>query len=355
MYIRFMRKIQALLIFEEDTKQLNKIYEKIDLYKNMPIDTVKIRLGNNLNEKYLEDLFSLNKKFASDNLLLMIEVNLIEVSKNFLGVNYKNESFDEPKMQKASFSFLNFLVKRGIRAFDFGEMDYLVKNNTNDKKIIETSRLINKNLRSLNKEVLSLCDLSDKKLNLYEILTGDSDFDFSYINRPINIFDEKSRDLLKNTYKNDGSISYKIGRIKNRQDNRSFIKESLILTSLALIDSPLYIEDTYPYLDIEGPIGSIKEYLGKIYDIKDKFSTLPRKEFYEIIKKDKDIYSYSLKIGNNKFLFIGNLTQKEILVNISMYVSNYSEYKLLLGNYGKRTIVKNLLLRSYEGLIFVRK
>ena len=87
-----MRKIQALLIFEEDTKQLNKIYEKIDLYKSMPIDTVKINLGNNLNEKYLEDLFSLNKKFASDNLLLMIKVNLIEVSKNLLGLNYKNES-----------------------------------------------------------------------------------------------------------------------------------------------------------------------------------------------------------------------------------------------------------------------
>lgn len=350
-----MRKIQALLIFEEDTKQLNKIYEKIDLYKNMLIDTVKIRLGNNLNEKYLEDLFSLNKKFASDNLLLMIKINLLEISTNLLGVNYKNESFDEPKMQKASFSFLNFLVKRGIRAFDFGEMDYLVKNNTNDKKIIETSRLINKNLRSLGKDVISLCDLSYKYIDLYDILTGDSDFDFSYICRPINIFDEQSRKLLKETYQNGGRISYKIGFSKSRSKNLSFVKESLILTSLALIDSPLYIEDTYPYLEIAGPIGTIIEYLGEIYKIKDKFSSLPRTEFYEIIKKDKDIYSYSLKIGDNKFLFIGNLTQKEILVNISMYISNYSEYKLLLGNYGKRTIVKNILLRSYEGLIFVRK
>ncbi len=161
--------------------------------------------------------------------------------------------------------------------------------------------------------------------------------------------------MLKETYQNGGRISYKIGFSKSRSKNLSFVKESLILTSLALIDSPLYIEDTYPYLEIAGPIGTIIEYLGEIYKIKDKFSSLPRTEFYEIIKKDKDIYSYSLKIGDNKFLFIGNLTQKEILVNISMYISNYSEYKLLLGNYGKRTIVKNILLRSYEGLIFVRK
>lgn len=355
MYIRFMKKIESLLIYEEDTKQLNKICEKIDFYKKIPIDTVKICLSNDINEKYLEDLLYLNKKLSCENLLLMIKINLLEISSNLLGVSYKNESFDNPKIQKASFSFLNFLVKRGIRAFDFGDINYLVKNNPSDKKIIETSRLINKNLRSLNKEVLSLCGLSEKKLNLYEILTSDSDFDFSYISRPINIFDEKSRTLLKETCQNDGKISYKIGYAKNRSKNISFVKESLVLTSLTLLDSPLCIKDRDSYLDVAGPIESIRDYLGDILKIKNNLPALPRKEFYEIIKKDKDIYSYSLKIGDNKFLFIGNLTQKEILVNISMYVSNYSEYKLLLGNYGKRTIVKNILLRSYEGLIFVRK
>lgn len=350
-----MRKTQALIIFEEDTKQLNKIYEKIDSYKSMPIDTVKINLGNDLNEKYLEDLFSLNKKFASDNILLMVKVSLIDISRNLLGVNYKNESFDNPKIQKASFSFLNFLVKRGIQAFDFGDINYLVKNNPSDKKIIETSRLINKNLRSLSKDLISLCDLSDKYIDLYDILTGDSDFDFSYICRPINIFNEQSRKLLKETYQNGGRISYKIGFTKSRSKNLSFVKESLILTSLTLLDSPLYMKGAKSYFDVVGPIKYIKDYLEEIYNIKEDFSDLPRKEFYEIIKKDKDLFAYSLKIGDTKFLFIGNLTQKEILVNISMYVSNYSEYKLLLGNYGKRSMVKNLLLRSFEGLIFVRK
>lgn len=355
MYIRLMRKTQALIIFEEDTKQLNKIYEKIDSYKSMPIDTVKINLGNDLNEKYLDNLFYLNKKFASDNLLLMVKVSLIDISRNLLGVSYKNESFDNPKIQKASFSFLNFLVKRGIQAFDFGDINYLVKNNPSDKKIIETSRLINKNLRSLSKDVISFCDLSYKYIDLYDILTGDSDFDFSYICRPINIFDEQSRKLLKETYQNGGRISYKIGFTKSRSKNLSFVKESLILTSLTLLDSPLYIKDAKSYFDLVGPIKSIKDYLEVIYTIKEDFSALPRKEFYGIIKKDKDIFAYSLKIGDTKFLFIGNLTQKEILVNISMYVSNFGEYKLLLGNYGKRSMVKNLLLRSYEGLIFVRK
>lgn len=350
-----MKKIESLLIYEEDTKQLNKICEKIDLYKKMPIDTVKICLSNDINEKYLEDLLYLNKKLSCENLLLMIKINLLEISTNLLGISYKNESFDNPKIQKASFSFLNFLVKRGIRAFDFGDVDYLVKNNPSDKKIIETSRLINKNLRSLNKNVLSLCDLSDKKFNLYEILTGDSDFDFSYICRPINIFDQQSRKLLKETYQNGGRISYKIGFTKSRSKNLSFVKESLILTSLTLLDSPLYLKDSESYFDVVGPIKSIEDYLEEIYTIKENFSDLPRKEFSEIIKKDQDIFAYSLKIGTKKFIFIGNLTQKEILVNISMYVSNHSEYKLLLGNYGKRSMVKNLLLRSFEGLIFVRK
>ena len=350
-----MRKTQALIIFEEDTKQLNKIYEKIDFYKSMPIDTVKINLGNDLNEKYLEDLFCLNKRLNRANIKLLIKVNLIEISRNLLGVNYKNESFDDPKIQKASFSLLNFLVKRGIQAFDFGDIYYLVKNNPSDKKIIETSRLINKNLRSLSKDVISLCYLSYKYIDLYDILTGDSDFDFSYICRPINIFYEQSRKLLKETYQKGGRISYKIGFTKSRSKNLSFVKESLILTSLTLLDSPLYIKDSESYFDVVGPIESIKDYLEEIYTIKEDFSALPRKEFYEIIKKDQDIFAYSLKIGDTKFLFIGNLTQKEILVNISMYVSNYSEYKLLLGNYGKRSMVKNLLLRSYEGLIFVKK
>lgn len=355
MYIRLMRKTQAFIIFEEDTKQLNKIYEKIDFYKSMPIDTVKICLSNDINEKYLEDLLYLNKKLSCENLLLMIKINLLEISTNLLGVNYKNESFDNPKIQKASFSFLNFLVKRGIRAFDFGDINYLVKNNPSDKKIIETSRLINKNLRSLSKDVISLCDLSYKYIDLYDNLTGDSDFDFTYICRPINIFDDQSRKLLKETYQNDGRISYKIGFTKSRSKNLSFVKESLILTSLTLLNTPLYIKGSESYFDVVGPIKSIKDYLEEIYTMKDDFYSLPRKEFYEIIKKDRDLFAYSLKIGDKKFLFIGNLTQKEILINISMYVSNYSEYKLLLGNYGKRSMVKNLLLRSYEGLIFVRK
>lgn len=355
MYIRFMKKIESLLIYEEDTKQLNKICEKIDFYKKIPIDTVKICLSNDINEKYLEDLLYLNKKLSCENLLLMIKINLLEISSNLLGVSYKNESFDNPKIQKASFSFLNFLVKRGIRAFDFWDVEYLVKNNPSDKKIIETSRLINKNLRSLSNDVISLCDLSYKYIDFYDILTGDSGFDFSYICRPINIFDEQSRKLLKETYQNGGRISYKIGFTKSRSKNLSFVKESLILTSLTLLDSPLYMKGSESYFDVVGPIKSIEDYLEEIYTIKENFSDLPRKEFFEIIKKDKDIFAYSLKIGDNKFLFIGNLTQKEILVNISMYVSNYSEYKLLLGNYGKRSMVKNLLLRSFEGLIFVRK
>lgn len=350
-----MRKTQALIIYEEDTKQLNRIYEKIDFYKSMPIDTVKINLGNDINEKYLEDLLYLNKKLSCENLLLMIKINLLEISTNLLGVSYKNESFDNPKIQKASFSFLNFLVKRGIRAFDFGNIEKLLANKANDKNIIEMSRLINKNLRSLNKDVLSVCDWTDDNLELYEILTGDSEFDFSYICRPINIFDEQSRKLLKETYQNGGRISYKIGFSKSRSKNLSFVKESLILTSLTLLDLPLYIKDSESYFDVVGPIKSIKDYLEEIYTIKEDFSALPRKEFYEIINKDQDIFAYSLKMGDTKFLFIGNLTQKEILVNISMYVSNFGEYKLLLGNYGKRSMVKNLLLRSYEGLIFVRK
>lgn len=350
-----MKKIQALLIYEEETKQLNKIYEKIDFYKKMPIDTVKICLSNDINEKYLEDLLYLNKKLSRSNLLLMIKINLIDISTNLLGVSYKNESFDDPKIKKASFSFLNFLVKRGIRAFDFGNIEKLLANKANEKNIIEMSRLINKNLISLSKDVISFCDLSYKYIDLYDILTGNSDFDFSYICRPINIFDEQSRKLLKETYKNGGRISYKIGFTKSRSKNPSFVKESLILTSLTLLDSPLYLKDSDSYFDVIGPIKSIKDYLEDIYTIKEDFSALTRKEFYEIINKDQDIFAYSLKMGDTKFLFIGNLTQKEILVNISMYVSNYSEYKLLLGNYGKRSMVKNLLLRSYEGLIFVRQ
>lgn len=350
-----MKKIQALLIYEEETKQLNKIYEKIDFYKKMPIDTVKICLSNDINEKYLEDLLYLNKKLSRSNLLLMIKINLIDISTNLLGLNYKNESFDDPKIKKASFSFLNFLVKRGIQAFDFGNIEKLLANKANDKNIIEMSRLINKNLRSLNKDLLSVCDLTYDNLDLYEVLTGDNDFDFSYMCRPTNIFDEQSRKLLKETYQNGGRISYKIGFTKSRSKNPSFVKESLILTSLTLLDSPLYMKDSESYFDVIGPIKSIKDYLEEIYTIKEDFSDLPRKEFYERIKKDKDIFAYSLKIGDKKFLFIGNLTQKEILVNISMYIPNFGEYKLLIGNYGKRSIVKNLLLRSYEGLIFVRK
>lgn len=350
-----MKKIQALLIYEEETKQLNKIYEKIDFYKKMPIDTVKICLSNDINEKYLEDLLYLNKKLSRSNLLLMIKINLIDISTNLLGLNYKNESFDDPKIKKASFSFLNFLVKRGIQAFDFGNIEKLLANKANDKNIIEMSRLINKNLRSLNKDLLSVCDLTYDNLDLYEVLTGDNDFDFSYMCRPTNIFDDKSRDLLKDTYQNDGRVSYKVGRTKSKSNKLSFIKESLILTSLTLLDSPLYIRGKDSYFDISGPIESIKDYLTEIYTIKDDLSALPRKEFYEIIKKDKDLFAYSLKIGDKKILFIGNLTQKEILVNISMYIPNFGEYKLLLGNYGKRSMVKNLLLRSYEGLIFVRK
>lgn len=352
MYTKIMEEYTSFLIYEEDSRKLNTLKENLDSYKDQGFSLVKFKLLTNPNEGYLEELFKINTSFKNKGIDLMVGVDLLDLSKNLLGIKGKSLDFADPKIRRASFSFLNFLVKRGITAFDFGGLKALTSKESKEKDLVELSRLINKNLRSLNKNVLSSCELATDKASLLAFLTGDDGLGFSFIEKEIR--SQKDLDPIKKSYQAGARLSLRLKKdLSPSWKNFPFMGQSLLFTGLILFDFPFILGKDDFDLELRGPSKNLGSFLNDLVSLKENEPC--KKDLTELFRKDKDVFAYSLRSKSYKYLFIGNLGQKEILLNTSMYLDDYRAYKLLIGNYGQRSMVDNLLLRSFEGLIFLRK
>ena len=87
---------------------------------------------------------------------------------------------------------------------------------------------------------------------------------------------------------------------------------------------------------------------------KSKIPALYDGSFRQIFKNDRDVFAYIRTYDQQKVLVFGNFSQKEVLLDIRFHFIDLYDFKYLIGNYGKRSIVKNLLLRPYEFVSFIK-
>ncbi|WP_306483629.1 hypothetical protein [Anaerococcus sp.] len=340
-----MTDTSDLFIYKENS--IEEIRANIPFYKKLGINFLAIDMGEAINDLYLREVFSLNESLNKEGLGLMLRLDLLKLTQNLLDSKVDKITWKNTKVKRAGISFLNFLVKRGISAFDFVNLSSLV----DDEFILDDIREINKNVRHLNEDVITTGLIDRTKIFKYLTSTGRTDFSFvqariDYLKiEDLNSFYEISP-IFANTWDN---FSNKFSK------NFAYFSISQKISNILALKGPVYLESDDIDFEMEGPLYKLTSYIENLSRIREENKSLRQGDFLEIFKKDKDIFSYIRKYKNEKTLIINNLSQKEFLLPISMYLADYSSYKLLLGNYGQRSMVANLLVRPFETLIFIKK
>lgn len=99
---------------------------------------------------------------------------------------------------------------------------------------------------------------------------------------------------------------------------------------------------------------NIKDFYKDVLAYKNPIPALNSGNYRQIFVNDPDIYAYIRSYDGEKVIVFGNFSQKEVLVDIRFHFLDLYDFSYLIGNYGKRRIVKNLLLRPYEFVAFIK-
>lgn len=340
-----MRETDELFIYKENS--IEKIKDNLPTYKKLGVNFITIDMGEFINDDYLREIFSLNEFLNKQGFGLMLRLDLLKLSQNLLDSKVDDLICENTKVKRAGLSFLNFLVKRGICAFDFLNLSAMV----DDRNFLEGIREINKNVRHLNENVLTTSLIDKPEFIKYLSSTGKTDF--SFIQARIDYL--KIEDL--NSFYESGPIFAKTwDNFSNKfSKNFAYFSISQKISNILALKGVVYLESDDIDFEMEGPFYKLTSYIENLSRIREENKSLTRGDFLEIFKKDRDIFAYIRRYENEKSLVINNLSQKEFLLPISMYLADYSSYKLALGNYGQRSLVDNLLVRPFETLIFIKK
>ena len=161
-----MRETDELFIYKENS--IEKIKDNLPTYKKLGVNFIAIVMGEFINDDYLREVFSLNEFLKKQGFGLMLRLDLLILSKNLLDSKVDDLTWENTKVKRAGLSFLNFLVKRGISAFDFLNLSAMV----DDRNFLEDIREINKNVRHLNENVLTTSLIDKPEFIKYLSSTG---------------------------------------------------------------------------------------------------------------------------------------------------------------------------------------
>ena len=93
------------------------------------------------------------------------------------------------------------------------------------------------------------------------------------------------------------------------------------------------------------------KFLRKLFDIKDQVKNLER--IQKILPREKEILAFIGYKEGKKILFLSNLTEKEVLVELAYKVLDYKDYEFLFGSITHRSLYRTIVLRPYEALAFI--
>lgn len=256
---------------------------------------------------------------------------------NLLGLEMVNMT--EPKIRKGLYHFLAYLIKHGVRAFDLKGLENL---ESSEKYLLPAIRELNKNT-FFNREVLSMGEIYGPKetllalanpnlsaLSLVRIPGEVGDLlslssDFSRVNSGIT--------LTPKNFSKDG-INFK---------NYPKSAKRLVFMTLFFLKASLFIEEND--LDFEDLV-----FLRGLFALKNKSARLVGVQ--KILPKEKDILAFIRQGYDSKILFLANLTEREILLDLAFKVMDYKDYNFLAGSLSHRTLYRTLVLRPYEAIAF---
>ena len=333
--------MKDLVILKTDLKGLKILQVNIRFYKDLGIDFVEISPFDKLSDKEIGKLFVLNEFYQKHGLGLILYFDINRLMAELLGKNMNEIDFSDPKIRQGLYHFISYFIKHGIRAFDLMGLENL---SSKEKGLVEAIREINKNT-FFNRKVLSMAEisapsktlmaLSNPALSCLSLIRCEGEIEDIF-----NLSREFARAksglclTLDNFPKNNINFN-----------NYPTYARKMILMTLFFLRASLYIEEKD--LDVCDVI-----FLRKLFSLNKNLSKMDK--IRKILPREKDILAFIREGKGEKVLFMANLTEKEVLVDLAFKVMDYKEYEYLIGSITRRVLFKTILLRPYEAIAFIK-
>lgn len=327
------------IILKTDLKGFKILQVNIKFYQALGVDFVEISPFEVLDEKEIEGVFELNDFYQKHGLNLCLSFDIIYLMAQLLGKNPSEIDFSDPKIRQGLYGFISYLIKHGIRGFNLYGLDSLADGG---KSLIERVRELNKNT-FFNKEVFSMAEIDRDNKSLIALANPNLSC-LSTVKKPGEIDDifEFARDFADNNSKL--ALAFEnFPKSEINFINYPIYAKRMIYMTLFFLNSSLFIDES----DLD--IIDIK-FLSKLFALKNELEKLNK--ITKILPKEREILAFVRSGDGKKILFLANLTEKEILVDLSYKVLDYKKYDFLFASVTDRTLFRTILLRPYEAIAF---
>ncbi|WP_311492065.1 alpha-glucosidase C-terminal domain-containing protein [uncultured Anaerococcus sp.] len=328
------------IILKTDLREVKKLKVNIKFYQALGLDYLLVRPFERLDEKELEDLFSLNHFYEKNGLGLVISFHIGKEMGKLLGEDPANIDFADPKIRQGLYHFISYLIKYGIKGFDFCDLESLA---SSEKDLLPAIRELNKNT-FFNREVLSMGEIDARKNT--QIALANPNFSALSMIRPLGEVGDLfkfSRDFAKA----GAGLALSFSNFPQKGinfENYPQAAKRLILMTLFFLKGTLFIEENrLDYNDIE--------FLRALFALKEKIQNLGK--MTKILPKEADVLAFIREGKGEKILYLANLSEKEVLLDLAFKVMDYKDYHFLAGSISHRTLYRTLVLRPYEAVAFI--
>lgn len=330
--------MRDLLLVKTGLTEPNKLKVNRRFYQSLRIDGLVIEPFDRLTKEEINQVISLNKYYEEVGIKLVLRFDIKTLIAKLLGVEVQSISLSDPKIRKSLYHFLSFLIKHGLRAFDLLGLEEFGRG----MSLIEALRELNKNT-FFNRDILSLGEVDVS----YKTLLALSSPNLSCLSlvRPR----DKSKDLLKlskDFEKVNAGLILSPKNFKKEEINFKNYPSSgkrLIFMTLFFLKSSLYIEERD--LDFEDV-----KFLRELFSLKNEMKKFVKTS--KILPKEKNILAFIREGEGEKLLFLANLIEKEVLVDLAFKLMDYKDYDFLLGSLTCRRLYRTIVLRPYEAIVF---
>lgn len=349
-----------LIIYKE-----KNFIEKNNYYKKLGVNAILIDPFDRIDKEVLQRLFEYNKTLAREEIKLILRVDIEQISSLLLDIN-KPISWSNPKIRKSFYQFLIYLQKHGLRGFLLENFVDLFK----DDLYKYTGELTKNTYYSEDSIFIGQIDTIDYQYLSY--LINSSYNNFTYILNPSRFYSYVDLESIKKEISKSFDRGIKeiyqtknlYGLIENKE-NYPFHIQSLLAGLVFMLRGGVIINDfeelgifnkrnfksDYKILDLAN---KTFYFYKKLIDIKKNNRPLAIGDYRQIVIRDREIFAFIRTLEDEKILIFANFSQKEILVDLRYKLLDLYKFTYLIGNYGRRRIVKNLLLRPYEFVAFKR-
>lgn len=349
-----------LIIYKE-----NKIRDikTIKYYRDISVNAILLDNFENLED--LDLFFDLSSYLKMKDISLFLNISIVKIIRKLIG---KDFSWSDPKIRTSFYQFINFLIKRGISGFYFTKLDELIGDNSYLTLIKEFSK------NTINKDgIVSIVETS-KNPYFLNYLSNPIYNNFSYVdigNENLSFLEYKK--YLKtiqdmDDYKNINQLLRLDKIFLSFTNTKNYPYQSMsLLCGISYFHRGAVMIENLEELGFEAGISNtnaykvstyskdIKCFYKDILSYKNSIPALSVGSYRQFFANDSDIYAYIRSYNGEKVIVFGNFSQKEVLVDIRFHFIDLYDFSYLIGNYGKRRIVKNLLLRPYEFVAFIKK